>query len=141
VSATTTQFRTALQALLAEEFAIPFVGGELEAPQEDKAIGCVWHEGKRWWPRDGQGAMAFYRIRIFPIFAVPQGTTTPTPRIEVLETWEERLEVTLAPVLVSLAAANGHWMFVVDEVGIDYPGQFVHGTIRAWQQNLSGLGG
>ena len=141
MSATTTQFRRALQELLAGAYGHPFVGAKLEPPQEDKAIGCVWHEGKRWWPRDGQGAMAFYRIRIFPIFAVPQGTTTDDVRIETLETQEELLETTLAPVLVSLAAANGHWMFVLDEVRVDLDGQYVEGTIRAWQQNLSARGG
>lgn len=141
MSATTTQFRRALQALLAEAYGFEFVGGRLEPPQEDKRIGCVWHEGKSWWPRDGQGAQAFYRVRVFPIFGVPQGTTTEVPRIEVLETQEELLETTLSAVLTSLPAATGHWLMVLNEVSINLDGQFVEGQIRAWQQNLSGRGG
>lgn len=141
MSATSTQLRVALQALLADAYGHDFVGGKLEPPQEDKAVGCVWHEGKRWWPRDGQGAMAFYRIRVFPIFGVPQGTTTEVPRIDTLETQEELLETTLAAVLTELPAANGHWLMVLDEVRVDLDGQYVEGTVRAWQQNLSSRGG
>lgn len=141
MSASTTQLRTALQELLAGAYGFPFVGGRLDPPQEDRAIGCVWHPGKRWWARDGHESEVFYSVRVFPILRVPQGTTTDAPHIDTLEEQEELLERTIGPVLVSLPAANGHHMFVLNEVSIDLDGQFVEGQIRAWQQNLSGLGG
>lgn len=141
MSATTTQFRAALQALLANAYGFAFVGGRIDPPQENKPIGCVWHEGKRMWARDGNESEVFYRVRVFPTFAVQQGTTTDAAHVDQLETQEELLETTLAPVLVSLAAATGHDQLVLTEVNIDQDGQLVEGQIRAWQRNLAARGG
>jgi hypothetical protein len=141
VSASTTQFRLALQALLAGVYGVRFVGGRLEAPQEDKPIGCVWHEGKRMWARDGNEAEVFYRVRLFPLFVVPQGTTTDAPNVEELERQEELLETTLSSVLVSLPASTGHWLMNLTEVNIDHDGQFVEGQLKVYQENLAAAGG
>jgi hypothetical protein len=139
--ASTTQFREAVQALLAAEYEIEFVGGRLDPPQENRAIGCVWHEGKRQWARDGNESQAFYRIRVYPLFRVNQGETNQPINVEALEDQAERLERTLGPVLVTLAAGAGHYLFVVSEVSIDQDNQYVEAQITAWQRNLAAIGG
>lgn len=139
--ATVTEFRGALQDLLKDAYRFEFVAGRIDPPQENKPIGCVWHEGKRMWARDANQAEVFYRVRIFPTFAVQQGTTTDAARVQALEEQEELLETTLKPVLTSLAAEHGHHLLVLSEVSIDQDAQMVEGQILAWQRNLAAAGG
>lgn len=137
MTASTTMFRHALQATLADAFEIEFVGGKILPPQTSRSIGCVWHEGKRPMARDGNEEEVYYRIRFFPLFKQNQGETNEGLNVEALEGAEEDLQAVLDGVLTT----TGHDFFNVTEVTIDYEGQFVEAQIVAYQRNMSAAGG
>lgn len=137
MSASTTQFRTAVQATLAAAYGFEFVGGIIKPPQTNKAIGCVWHEGKRPMGVDGNEEECYYRVRVFELFKQNQGETNATLAVSALEQSEETLQTTLRAVLLT----SGHDFFKITEATIDYDGQFVEAQLLAYQRNLGAAGG
>ena len=136
-----TQFRVALQELLAGELSTPekpvrFIGGRLEGPMEDGDIGCVWWEGKRPHAKDGNEEENYYRIRYFKLYRQEQGDTTRRNIVGIEEAADE-LETALRSVLTTI----GHHFFNVVEVTADYATQVVEAQLVAYDRNRSAAGG
>lgn len=137
MSASTTLFRQSLQATLATAYGIEFVGGIIEPPQTARAIGCVWHEGKRPMARDGNEEEVYYRVRVFELWKQNQGETNAGLNVAALEQSEETLQTTLRAVLTT----SGHHFFNIVETTIDYPGEYVEAQLVAYQRNIGTTGG
>ncbi len=141
MSATTTLFRQSLQTTLAAAYGFEFIGGIISPPMRDRKIGCVWLEGKRPMARDGNEAECYFRIRVFELWRQNQGETEQGLNVEAMETSLDKLETTLAPVLLTAArTVPGCDFMVVREVTMDYPGEYVEAQLVLYQRNLSAAG-
>lgn len=125
----------------AVESPFPFEGGVLEGPQ-DRHVGCVWFDTVRPNRVDRNNEEAFFGVRIFVQHRADQGATADVPREkqeERLEWTVERLEDALQAVrtraLLQVAVgtdfdlSDWHDYFLVDDITVNHPGQYVQATV------------
>lgn len=131
----------------------PIEGGVLEGPQ-DRHVGCVWFDTVRPHRSDANNEEAFFGIRIFVHFQADQGATADVPREkqEARMEWSfEKLEDALKAVRnrAELQAAVGTdfdlsaWQdyFLIPEITMNHPGQYVQATVVAQARSRVGRGG
>ena len=151
-------FRKALQKYLSDFFSAareaPFVfeGGVLEGPQE-RHVGCVWFDTVRPHRSDANNEESFFGIRVFVHFQAPQEATAPVrEKQEALMEWTlERLEDALRAVRnraeLQLAVGTdydfGGWWdyFLIGEITLNHPGQYVQATVIPQARNRTRRGG
>jgi hypothetical protein len=153
-----TIFRTALMKYLSDyvgaqvEAPFPMEGGVLEGPQ-DRHVGCVWFDTVRPHRSDANNEEAFFGIRLFASFKSETEPTAPIREKQEarLEWLFEVLEDALRAVRnrVELQAAVGAdydlsgWQdyFLIPEVTMNHPGQYVQATVVAQARSRVRRGG
>jgi len=149
-----TKFRKALQIHLsafftAAELPIAFEDGLLEGPQE-RDVGCVWFDNVRPHRADWNNEEASFGVRVFRHFKQDQGGTEPrAAQEEALEWTFETLEDALQAVLnrpllqVSSGIDLSGWYdyFIVQEVILVHPGQYVQATLATQARSRTRRGG
>ena len=149
------RFRQALQLALAAHFAelefpIEFHAGEIVGRSEVD-VGCVWWDNKVPHRVDGNNEESFYGVRVLRVFAQDQGSAVPRASTnERLEWTAEMLEDALLAVTnkPELAAAAPHvdstgWpdYFIVTQVAVNHPDQYVTASVAAQLRSRTRKGG
>lgn len=140
MSADRTVFREQLQAALATELGIEFVGGPIDGPISDRNAGCVWWESKTPFARDFNIEQNTFRVRVFRLWKQDDGVTTQQ-NVVPLEDDAEALELALQAVLTQIGPTDRTNYFNVNSVTADYGRQYVEAVLLWFTDNRSAAGG
>lgn len=126
-----TTFREAVQVALEAELGIPFFGGIITGPVEDRTVGCCWVAGLARWDDDALAAIVDLRARV--LLRTPQQPETYKARDP--DALEQAVDDLAAALRAIRASSPQVWYFSVVSFELDLEENGIEVAIQAWRDN------